>query len=144
MAGESASHIILFITTVLLASSVSAVTFVTVQKMTIDFEFRGKAISEYLATDFEIINDPSMIPQINGAYVFYIKNTGDTIIPFTNETITVLIDGSAVYNFTTNVYSLKPGDVGEIRVYTALSVGDHRITVVLHNGISKSLDFNVG
>ncbi len=144
MAGESASHIILFITTVLIASSVSAVTFVTIQKMTIDLEFRGKAISEYLATDFEIINDPSKIPYIDGAYVFYIKNTGNTIIPFTNDTITVLIDGSAITDFTTNVYSLNPGDVGEIRLYTTLDSGNHRITVVLHNGISKSLDFKVG
>ncbi|RLI79172.1 flagellar protein G [Archaeoglobales archaeon] len=142
MAGESASHIILFITTVLLASSVSAVTFVTIQKMTIDLEFRGKAISEYLATDFEIINDPSMIPQIDGKYIFYIKNTGNTIIPFTNETITVLINGSVV-RFTTNVYSLKPGDVGEVIVYDDLNSGDHRITLILHNGLSKSLDFKV-
>ncbi len=143
MAGESASHIILFITTVLIASSVSMAMFVTIQKMTVDFELRGKAVSDYISTDFEIINDPSLIPQVNGYYVFYVKNTGETTIPFTNDTLTVLLDGSIVHDFTTNVYSLNPGDVGEIRLNASLSSGNHRITIVLHNGVSKSFDFKI-
>jgi len=145
MAGESAAHMILFIATILIATSVSAVMMVTIQKMSIEIEDNGEAIMDYISTDFEIINDPSVIPQDNGVYVFYVKNTGDSVIPFTNDTLTVLIDGSIIpkQNFTTNVYSLKTGEVGEIRVYTTLSSGDHRITIILHNGLSNYLDFTI-
>ncbi len=142
MAGETTAHLILFITAIILASSVSTVAFVTVQKMAIGFEHRGNDLINYLSTDFEIINDPTLIPYDNG-YVFYIKNTGEREFPFTNDTVTVLIDGVVVNDIYTTPFSLKPGDVGILKVNTTLSSGDHRLTVVLYNGVSKSFDFEV-
>jgi len=149
MAGESAAHMILFIATILIASSVSAVMIVTIEKMSIEIKNQGEYIKDLLSTDFEIINDPKMIPNttIGGytAYVFYIKNIGDTPFAFTNETITVLIDGMIIpkQNVTTTPLVLNPGDVGELDVITTLSPGNHRITVILENGVSDSLDFTI-
>ncbi len=149
MAGESAAHMILFIATILIASSVSAVMIVTIEKMSIEIKNQGEFIGKVLSTNFEIINDPLKIPNktigTNTAYVFYIKNIGDTSFAFTNDTITVLIDGWIIpkQNVTTNPSVLNPGDVGELDVITSLSPGNHRITVILENGVSDSLDFTI-
>ncbi len=149
MAGESAAHMILFIATILIASSVSAVMIVTIEKMSIEIKNQGEFIGKVLSTNFEIINDPLKIPNktigTNTAYVFYIKNIGDTSFAFTNDTITVLIDGWIIpkQNVTTNPPVLNPGDVGELDVITSLSPGNHRITVILENGVSDSLDFTI-
>ncbi len=149
MAGESAAHMILFIATILIASSVSAVMIVTIEKMSIEIKNQGEFIGKVLSTNFEIINDPLKIPNktigTNTAYVFYIKNIGDTSFAFTNETITVLIDGLIIpkQNVTTNPSVLNPVDVGELDVITSLSPGNHRITVILENGVSDSLDFTI-
>ncbi len=149
MAGESAAHMILFIATILIASSVSAVMIVTIEKMSIEIKNQGEFIGKVLSTNFEIINDPLKIPTktigTNTAYVFYIKNIGDTSFAFTNETITVLIDGLIIpkQNVTTNPSVLNPGEVGELDVITSLSPGNHRITVILENGVSDSLDFTI-
>lgn len=149
MAGESAAHMILFIATILIASSVSAVMIVTIEKMSIEIKNQGEYIKDVLSTNFEIINDPTMIPTktigTNTAYVFYIKNIGDSPFAFTNETVTVLIDGVIIpkQNVTTNPSVLNPGDVGELDVITSLSSGNHRITVILENGVSDSLDFTI-
>ncbi len=149
MAGESAAHMILFIATILIASSVSAVMIVTIEKMSIEIKNQGEFIGKVLSTNFEIINDPLKIPTktigTNTAYVFYIKNIGDTSFAFTNDTITVLIDGWIIpkQNVTTNPSVLNPGEVGELDVITSLSPGNHRITVILENGVSDSLDFTI-
>lgn len=149
MAGESAAHMILFIATILIASSVSAVMIVTIEKMSIEIKNQGDYIKSVLSTNFEIINDPKIIPTktigTNTAYVFYVKNVGDSPFAFTNETITVLIDGVIIpkQNVTTSPSVLNPGDVGELDVITSLSSGNHRITVILENGVSDSLDFTI-
>lgn len=149
MAGESAAHMILFIATILIASSVSAVMIVTMEKMSIEIKNQGEFIKEVLSTDFEIINDPVNIPTktigTDTAYVFYIKNIGSTSFAFTNETLTVLIDGQIVskQNVITDPSVLNPGDVGELDVSVSLSSGNHRITVILENGVSDSLDFTI-
>ncbi len=149
MAGESAAHMILFIATILIASSVSAVMIVTIEKMSIEIKNQGEFIKEVLSTDFEIINDPVNIPTktigTDTAYVFYIKNIGSTSFAFTNETLTVLIDGQIVskQNVITDPSVLNPGDVGELDVIVSLSSGNHRITVILENGVSDSLDFTI-
>ena len=149
MAGESAAHMILFIATILIASSVSAVMIVTIEKMSIEIKNQGDYIKSVLSTNFKIINDPKIIPTktigTNTAYVFYVKNVGDSPFAFTNETITVLIDGVIIpkQNVTTSPSVLNPGDVGELDVITSLSSGNHRITVILENGVSDSLDFTI-
>ena len=149
MSGESAAHMILFIATILVASSVSAVMIVTIQKMSIEIKNQGEYIKDVLSTDFEIINDPVNIPTkvigTNTAYVFYIKNVGSAPFAFTNDTITVLIDGLIIpkQNVTTSTSVLSPGEVGELDVIVSLSSGNHRITVILENGVSDSLDFTI-
>ncbi len=149
MSGESAAQLILFITAVLIATSVSAVMVVTIKQIAIGIKDQGDYLKSAISTNFEIINDPLNIPTTtvggNTAYVFYVKNIGESPFPFTNSTISVLIDGNIIppSNITTSPLVLYPGQVGEIDVVTNLSSGNHRITVILSNGISDTLEFSI-
>ncbi len=149
MSGESAAQLILFITAVLIAASVSAVMVVTIQQISLGIKEQGDYLKSAIATNFKIINDPLSIPTetVNGytAYVFYVKNIGNVPFPFTNSSISVLIDGNIIppANFTTSPSVLYPGQVGKIDVITTLSAGNHRITVILSNGISDTLEFQI-
>ena len=142
--GEIASQIIFFIAVVLLASSVSAVLFVTVQKMSVEVREQGDVFKKLIGTDFEIINDPVNVPydSSKNAYVFYVKNTGSEELTFTNNTLTVLLNGSAV-QFTTSTQVLKPGETGTLYVYTSQLTGDNKLVVVSENGVKKSFEFTV-
>lgn len=148
--GESAAHIIFFIAIVLVASSVSAVMAVTIQKITIEISKQGEHLKDVISTDFEVINDPVAIPTktVNGntAYVFYVKNVGTGSFLFSNETLTIMIDGSVIPKsniYTSPIGSLKHGEVGEIDVVTTLSSGDHKLRIFLDNGISDSFEFTI-
>jgi len=149
MSGESAAQLILFIAAVLIATSVSAVMVVTIEKISLGIRDQGDYLKNVISTNFEIINDPMNIPTktigTNTAYVFYVKNIGKTPIVFTNRTITVLIDGNIIppANVTTSPEVLPPSQVGEIDVITSLSPGNHRITVVLSNGLSDTMEFTI-
>ncbi len=142
--GEVAAQIILFIAVVLLASSISAVLFVTVQKMSVEVREQGEVFKKLIGTDFEIINDPVNVPydSSKNAYVFYVKNTGSEELTFTNNTLTVLLNGSAV-QFTTSTQVLKPGETGILYVYTPQLTGDNRLIVVSENGVKRSFEFTV-
>lgn len=142
--GEVASQVIFYIAVIVLATSISAMLFVTVQKMSLEVSEQGEVFKKLIGTDFEIINDPVNVPynsSIN-AYVFYIKNTGSEDLIFTNNTLTVLLNGSAV-RFTTSAHVLKPGETGILYVYTSQLTGDNKLFVVSENGVKKSFEFTV-
>ncbi len=146
--GECAAHIILFIAVVIVASSLSVMMATTVQKISVGMEQQGNRVQKLLTTDFEIINDPTNIPTkttVNTAYIFYVKNTGTNSFPFTNRSITVLIDGNVIpsANITTSPSLLNPGQTGEVDVVTTLTAGYHTIKIVLYNGVSSSLVFRI-
>lgn len=142
--GEIASHVIFFIAVIVLASSISAMLFVTVQKMSMEVREQGEEFKKLIGTDFEVINDPVNVPydSSKGAYVFYVKNTGSEELIFTNSTLTVLLNGSAV-QFTTSTQVLKPGETGVLYVYSPQLTGDNRLMVISENGVKKSFEFTV-
>jgi len=148
--GESGVHIIFFIATIIIASSVSAVLVTTVQKVSLSLKVQGENLEDKIATDFEIVNDPLNIPVNTSTsppeYTFYIKNTGSKSILLSESTITVLIDGTAVSSSNMRLNpegNLKPGYLGEVYIKTSLTSGDHTIYIILENGISDSLRFSI-
>ncbi len=147
--GECAAHIILFIAVVIVASSLSVMMATTVQKISIGMEQQGNRVQKLLTTDFEIINDPTNIPTktigTSTAYVFYVKNTGTDAFTFTNRSLTVLIDGDIISpsSVLTSPSVLNPGQTGEVDVITNLTTGYHSIKIVLYDGVSSNLNFEI-
>ncbi|WP_456369936.1 hypothetical protein [Geoglobus sp.] len=140
--GEVATHLIIFITAVLIASSASAMMFITVQKIAIEANEQGENLKKLVGTDFEVINDPVQVVYNStiGAYVIYIKNTGTEELYTTNSTLTVLINGTAA-DFTSDRVSIKPGETATLYVYTPQLTGDVRLTVISDVGVKKTFEF---
>lgn len=148
MGSLATSEMIFFIATLVLSVSVVGVLGGQTAHLTMGMENSAKGTSSLIQTDFQIINDPSHVPYDNG-YVFYIKNTGENNIVFTNNSISVLINGTLMTGNLLNVISpgnsgqILPSQVGELVVNTTIGSGYNQITVTLSNGLSKNMEFKV-
>ncbi len=148
MASMATSEMIFFIATLVLSVSVVGVLGGQTAHLSLGMQNSGQGTSTQIQTDFQIINDPSSIPYQNG-YVFYIKNTGETGIFFTNTTVNVLINGTLLSGSEVSMISpgntseIMPSQVGEIVVHVPISSGYNEITVSVSAGISKSMEFQI-
>lgn len=149
MASEAASEMIFFIATMVIAASVVGVLGGQALHLTQSMNSSSQGVSSMIQSNFEIINDPSNIPYSNG-YNFYVKNTGSDAFYFTNSSVSTVINGTLLtgslvsYVSPGNSSELTPGQVGTIIVNEALSAGYYTISVSLSNGLTKTLEFQVG
>ncbi len=148
MASMATSEMIFFIATLVLSVSVVGVLGGQTAHLSLGMQDSGQGTSTQIQTDFQIINDPSSIPYQNG-YVFYIKNTGEAGIYFTNTTVNVLINGTLLSGNEVTMISpgnsgeIMPSQVGEIVVNIPISSGYNEITVSVSSGVSQNLEFQV-
>lgn len=148
MGSLATSEMIFFIATLVLSVSVVGVLGGQTAHLTMGMENSAKGTSSLIQTDFQIINDPSHIPYNNG-YVFYIKNTGENSIIFTNTSISVLINGTLItgslltVDSPNNTGQIMPGQVGNLVVNITIASGYNQITVSLANGLSKNMEFKI-
>ena len=148
MASMATSEMIFFIATLILSISVVGVLGGQTAHLALGMQNSAQGTSSQIQTNFEIINDPSSIPYHNG-YVFYIKNTGETGIYFTNTTVNVLINGTLLSGNEVSMISpgnsgeIMPSQVGEIVVNLTIPSGYNEITVSLANGLSKNMEFQI-
>ena len=134
----SATHIIFFIASIVIAASFVGVAVVAIMNISNGIEGRGDMISKELSEEFKIINDPEKMS--NNPLVLYLKNTGK--IPLSTEHITVLVDGVSE-NFTVDGETWMPGDTITLTVDVNLPAGEHVVKVVLEDGLSQKFNFTV-
>ncbi len=148
MASMATSEMIFFIATLILSISVVGVLGGQTAHLALGMQNSAQGTSSQIQTNFEIINDPSSIPYQNG-YVFYIKNTGETGIYFTNTTVNVLINGTLLSGSEISMISpgnsgeIMPSQVGEIVINLTIPSGYNEITVSLADGLSKNMEFQI-
>lgn len=152
MASVSASHLILFIASVLVAASVAGTITGTVGRLSDGVSDQGDALSQDVRTDIEIISDSGA--QIynrsgNQNVTLLVKNTGSRALPANGDQLAVLLDGVLQSEFDVAVLdgenpdSWRPGDVVRVEVNTPdLDPGDHRVKVTI-NGDEEVFRFNV-
>lgn len=77
-AGASATQMVFFITSVIIALSVVGAIFLNIQSISSAAIMGSKAFAEQLKTDITIISDPELIPynSSSGIYTFYVKTRG--------------------------------------------------------------------
>ncbi|MCX9024926.1 MAG: flagellar protein G [Candidatus Methanoperedens sp.] len=145
-AGTSATQMIFFITSVIIALGVVGALFLNVQSISSAATMGSKTFSGQLRTDITIINDPEEIPHADANnYTFYVKNTGKEDL--STRYITVLIDGSLVPDSNLNKTILNgdamwiPGDVLEINATASIVTGSHSLRVITENGVEDSFEF---
>jgi len=144
-AGTSATQMIFFITSVIIALGVVGALFLNVQSISTAATVGSKTFSQQLRTDITIINDPEKIPYGASNYTFYVKNTGKEDL--STQYITVLIDGSLVPDGNLNKTILNgdavwmPGDVLQINATVSIDIGSHSLRVITENGVEDSFEF---
>ncbi len=135
----SATHIIFFIASVVLAASFVGIAATAITNISNGIEDRGDMIATQLSADFQVINDPERVS--NNPVVLYLKNTGK--VPLSTDYITILIDGQNVDNATVNTTTWMPGDTITLTINIDLSSGEHVVKIILENGLSTTFYFKV-
>lgn len=146
-AGASATQMIFFITSVIIALGVVGALFMNIQSLTSAATIGSKTLSEQLKTDITVINDPQIIPYDSGTgnYTFYVKNTGKEELGI--NYITLIIDGKVFSNTGQTILGSDDmwfaGDVLSINVTISpsLAQGSHNLRVIAENGIEDEFAF---
>jgi len=145
-AGASATQMVFFISSVIIALSVVGAIFMNVQSLSSAVIIGSKTLSEQLKTDITVINDPEMIPNPGGIiYTFYVKNTG--VQDLGTKYISVIIDGTIILDNNLNKTIIEggqtwlTGDVLMINATVSLDPGNHNLRIITSNGIEDTFLF---
>lgn len=134
--GETSSHIIFFIASLILAVGVVTVISSSAFAIAQNINERGKFLANEYRTNIAIINDPAAISN----YI-YVKNTGKTILH--PELVDIFIDGN--YTKPSNWVIEGGGSLwlpSDVVNYTvSLPTGTHRILVVTEYGSSDTITY---
>jgi archaeal flagellar protein FlaG len=137
------THVIFFVAAVIVAGMVSGVFIAVTMNVTTSLSNRGDRVIEELNTDFDIINDPNIIPMTGLYYSFYLKNIGGMRLTTTNQTFQVFIDGELIgipqYYFENT--SIPIEGVTTLYVNTTLASGDHTLRIVGPQAVDKEFAF---
>ena len=157
MSGVSASTLVIFIASILVAAGVAGTLVATVGDISNSAETKGDAITESIDADFEILNDGGGSSFYNGGsgtstVTFYVRNTGSNALLQDSDDINVLVNGQFQQNLTITSVANDDGsadvwaeqEVLEIVVELdrELSGSDNRLTVST-KGTERSIEFSV-
>jgi len=146
-ADTSATHMIFFITAVMIALSVTGALFLNIQSLSSAMTTGSKTLSAQLKTDIKIINDPEMIPKTGEVYTFYVKNIGkEDLFPAQTNVIidgTLITEGNLAMTIVEGDVMWLSGDILKIDVTTSLISGSHNLRVITDNGVEDSFSFRV-
>jgi len=147
-AGTSATEMVFFITSVIIALSVVGAIFMNVQSISTAVTIGSRTLTEQLRTDITVINDPDFIHYSSGNYTFYIKNTGAEELG--TEYINVLIDDTLIPDSDLDKTIIGgdqtwlTGDVLKINATIgSLGTGSHNLRVITANGIEDTFPFRI-
>ena len=157
MSGVSASTLVIFIASILVAAGVAGTLVATVGDISNSAETKGDAITESIDADFEILNDGGGANFYNESgsepanVTFYVRNTGSTTLPSGNEALNVLVNGRYIPSADLDIASQNGNDDGAwaedevlrivVRLDTTLTGSSNRLTVSV-KGTERSLDFS--
>jgi archaellum component FlaG (FlaF/FlaG flagellin family) len=141
-ADTTSTHLIFFIAASVVATAAAGILSGVVTDLVDKASQRGAEFGDELTSDVTIINDPNRV--LNNPVVFYVKNTGSTTLDHGNAT--VLVDG-AVVTVTISLLggeaSFRSGAVMQVDYAATLASGDHRVQVVMENGVKDELRFRI-
>lgn len=142
MGDGGVSQLVFFVASLAVAGVVSGALLTSVEGVSSRLSWRGGALSEGLATDIEVINDPTNVA--TNPTVLYVKNTGSTTPDA--GTLTVLLDG--VYKtFTATLLNgaaaWKPSEVVQLDISGTLSAGDHSARIIAPGGNAEDFRFTI-
>lgn len=156
MSGVSASTLVIFIASIVVAAGVAGTLVTTVGEISTSAETKGDAITESIDADIELLNDgggADFYTESNGNanITVYVRNTGTTTLSENPDELDVLVNGLFVQNSSLNITSMNRNngqawaedEVIEIQISLGeqLSGSGNRLTVST-KGTERSLEFN--
>lgn len=142
----STTHMIFFIATALVATSLVGVFADTIYSIQGGIKTRGETLADQLSTKIEIINDPNNMPYSSNILTIYVKNIGEKTLD--QSKIDILIDGVVKTDITITLlddsfYYWSSTKVIKIEINNiSLSSGDHSVKVTI-NGVDDKMDFRI-
>ena len=138
MASVSASHLILFIASLVIAAGVAGTFTQGISRLSDGIDDQSLEVSEEVRTDIEVISDAGS-PVYNNStntVTLLVKNTGTADIPADSRFIEILVDGRYRTNVTITVVDgemWQPNNVIRLEIgATDLTPGDHRVKLIVN------------
>ncbi|WP_251330210.1 flagellar protein G [Haloplanus pelagicus] len=148
MASVSASHLILFIASLVIAAGVAGTFTQGISRLSQGIDDQSLEVSEEVRTDIEVISDAGS-PVYNNStntVTLLVKNTGTSDLDNDSRFIEILIDGQYRTNVTATVVDgteWRPNNVVRLEIGGVdLSAGDHRAKIIV-NGDEEVFAFRV-
>lgn len=138
MASVSASHLILFIASLVIAAGVAGTFTQGISRLSQGIDDQSLEVSEEVRTDIEVISDPGSPVYNNSSktVTLLVKNTGTAEIPADSQFIEILVNGRYRTNVTVTVVDgteWRPNNVVRLDVGGVdLSAGDHRAKIIVN------------
>jgi len=140
MSGVSASHLVIFIASIVVAAGVAGTLVTQVDRVSTSIVSQNEDVEERIDTDIRIISDTGSDAiydnDNNGNLTLYVKNTGGTELNVQEDDVDVLIEGSfnspdTVSRVDDTTDRWPPGTVIEVTVSDpGINTGDDvRVTV---------------
>ena len=147
MSGTSVSHLVLFIASIVVASSVAVAFTGQVGELTAAIDRQGGDLGQQIDTDVEVISDAgSPVYNLSGDenVTLLVKNSGAATIPADPTAVDVLLDGRYQTDVAVTVVDgtiWEPSAVARIEFGSpGLATGDHRVKLVV-NGDEEVFEF---
>jgi flagellar protein FlaG len=146
VASVSASHLILFIASMMVAASVAGVFTDSIGQLSGALSEQGLDVSSDVRTDVEVISDSgSDAIYDSGTITLYVKNTGTERLAADPGVLDILVDGQFVTDYTVTRAdgsgAWQPGTVVRIDIQQSLALGeDHRVQLTV-NGDEEVFEF---
>lgn len=151
MASVSASHMIMFVASLLVATAVAGTVIGEVGVVSSAIENRGSAIADDIETDIAIISDESqpqaIVSEDGDEITVLVKNVGNNDIPADASQLDILVDGShttasELERVDADSDIWEEGGVVEVTIEGDVS-GDTSVTVIA-SGNEDSITFYAG
>jgi len=148
MAGVSASHLIIFIASMMVAASVVGVFTDSVGQLSDAIDDQGVHVSSDVRSDIEVISDSGSAAVYNssgdGNITLHVKNTGSSRLPAEADQMDVLVNGMYQTDVTVTLLggaeAWRPGEVVRVEISEPLDPGDHRVKLIV-NGDEEVFEF---
>jgi flagellar protein FlaG len=138
MASVSASHLILFIASMVIAAGVAGTFTQGVSRLSQGIDDQSLEVSEEVRTDIEVISDPGspVYDNDSNTVTLLVKNTGTSTLPAESRFIDVLLDGQYQTNVTVTVVDgdrWRPNNVVRLELTDVdLANDDHRVKLIVN------------
>jgi flagellar protein FlaG len=159
MSGVSASTLVIFIASIVVAAGVAGTLVTTVGDISTSAETRGDAITESIDSEIELLNDGGGSnfyvendTDNTSRITVYVRNTGSTTLTKNESELDVLVNGLFVPTENLNITSMNGDDTRDawaedevieivVSLDEQLSGSGNRLTV-FPPGTERSLEFN--